>query len=177
MVRTESTAGAEQRLRGILPYIAPCDLVRLQQLLPEYIRLTEGSTTDPDKTFFFQSTVLTSWSNQPLEHRADSEQRLRDALASVPKRELNFLRQLVPQYQQPPTPDDAATPASTSYPLPTPLPTRCRIRSRSPTLVDRSFVHRCSVQCSASGCSAPCGKAIFALGAPSHTRHYCQDHR
>ena len=176
MAATESTAAAEQRLRGILPYIASRDLVLLRQMLPQQVRLTERVTTDPTKTFSFQSR-----STQNLAHKAEAEQRLQEALQSLTERELRLLRQLVPQYQQTMVNQaDSATTTNTAGRFvgpPPPPTTRCRSRSRSRETVDRSFCFRCSVECAYSGCLAPCGKPVFSVGSRTHLRHYCQDHR
>ena len=183
MVHNETSAEAEQRLRGVLSSISQRDLVILRQLLPGQIKLTtsslvQGAAADNLRTFTYQSNVLSTTANQPLEDRVDCERRLKAALSSLPKRELHFLRQLVPQFHlQCPSEEELTNAEAGRYPRPRPQPAQCRSRSRSPTLVDRSFASSCGVQCCVPGCSNRCGKVIFALGPPSHVRHYCQDHR
>ena len=107
-------------------------------MLPQQVRLAERVTADPSKTVFFQSR-----STQNLEHRAEAEQRLRDALQSLPERELCLLRQIVPQYQQTMVNQaDSATTTNTAGRFvgpPPPPTTRCRSRSRSREPVDRSL--------------------------------------
>jgi hypothetical protein len=183
MVHNETSAEAEQRLRGVLSSISQRDLVILHQLLPGQIRLAtsslvQGSAADNLRTFTYHSSVLSTAANHSVEDRVDCERRLREALSSLPKRELHFLRQLVPQFHiQQPREEEQSSAEPSRYPRPAAQPARCRSRSRSPTLVDRSFASSCGVQCSFPGCQKRCGKVIFALGPPSHLRHYCQDHR
>ena len=184
-VLSESTASVESRLRGLLPYMNPADLVQLRQLLPEYLQMTHVSrlTTWPEVQFDYRSNVISTPNNRPLEDRVDTQRRLREALDGVSHHELNVLRQLVPQYL--PNPDlenstdnaDANLDQPRRFPRPVPPPTRCHSRSRSPEVINRSFIARCSVRCSYSGCVQPCGKPIYALGSASHVRHYCQEHR
>ena len=183
MVHNETSAEAEQRLRGVLSSISQRDLVILRQLLPGQIKLTTSSlvqdaAADHLRKFTYQSNVLATTTNKPLEDRVDCERRLKTAISELPKRELHFLRQLVPQFHlQCQSEEDLTSADSGRYPQPRPQPAQCRSRSRSPTLVDRSFASSCGVQCCVPGCSNRCGKVIFALGPPSHVRHYCQDHR
>ena len=184
-IHVESTIEVENRLRGILPYINLSDLVQLRQLIPEYLQMTHVSriTTWPEVQFDFSSNVISTTSNRPLENRVDTQRRLRSALEGVSHHELNIMRQLVPQYLPNPdleTPNDNTNQEADQprrHPRPVPPPTRCHSRSRSPELVSRSFVARCGISCSFSGCSKPCGKPVFPLGSPNHVRHYCQEHR
>jgi hypothetical protein len=177
----ESTFSVERRLRRELPYINISDLVQLRQLLPEYLQMTHrhrGSAL-PEVGFTFRSNVLSSTSNHPVEDRVGTLRRLREALTAVSHHELDILRQLVPQYL--PTSsgenENENPEEPRRFPRPVPPPTRCHSRSRSPEVLNRSFMARCSVRCSFSGCCLPCGKPIFALGPASHIRHLCQEHR
>ena len=182
-IHTESTASVENRLRGLLPYMNPADLVQLRQLLPEYLQMTHVNRGPafPEVEFAFRSNVISSTSNHPVEERVETQRRLREALDAVSHHELDILRQLVPQYL--PTSDAenenevANLEEPRRFPRPVPPPTRCHSRSRSPELVSRSFIARCSIRCSYSGCLKPCGKPVYALGSSSHVRHYCQEHR
>ena len=99
-IHVESTIEVENRLRGILPYINPSDLVQLRQLIPEYLQMTHVSriTTLTEVQFDFSSNVISTTSNRPLENRVDTQRRLRSALEGVSHHELNIMRQLVPQY-------------------------------------------------------------------------------
>ena len=187
MVHNETSAEAEQRLRGVLSSISQRDLVILRQMLPGQIRLAtsslvQGSATDNLRTFTYHSNVLSTGANHPAEDRVDCERRLRDTLSGLPKRELHFLRQLVPQFEiQQPTTDaqSSSDPSSepSRYPRPTLQPARCRSRSRSPIVVDRNLCSACGVRCSFPDCQQRCGKIVWSRGPPSHLRHYCQDHR
>ena len=187
MVHNETSAEAEQRLRGVLSSISQRDLVILRQMLPGQIRLAtsslvQGSATDNLRTFAYHSNVLSTGANHPAEDRVDCERRLRDILSGLPKRELHFLRQLVPQFEiQQPTTDSQSSAGPSSepsrYPRPTAQPARCRSRSRSPIVVDRNLCTACGVRCSFPDCQQRCGKIVWSCGPPSHLRHYCQDHR
>ena len=95
MVHNETSAEAEQRLRGVLSSISQRDLVILRQMLPGQIRLAtsslvQGSAADNLRTFTYHSSVLSTTANHPAEDRVDCERRLRDTLTGLPKRELQF---------------------------------------------------------------------------------------
>ena len=138
MVHNETSAEAEQRLRGVLSSISQRDLVILRQLLPGQIRLAtsslvQGSAADNLRTFTYHSSVLSTAANHSVEDRVDCERRLREALSSLPKRELHFLRQLVPQFHtQQPREEEQSSAEPSRYPRPASQPARCRSRSRSP---------------------------------------------
>ena len=177
MSHTELTSDVERRLRDVLQHVTQDDLIRLRQLLPECIQMTDRALPVPQTTFSFQSNVTATWNNRPVEERLESMRRLRESLTSVSKHELDILRQLLPQYIQLPPEENANSNEVHREQSSRPSTARCYSRSRSPEVVNRSFVSRCSVKCSASGCNAPCGKPNFAAGPPSHLRHLCQMHR